>query len=535
MKISTRLLMLVGAAIVAIAAIGASSLSTLYSALMHDREMQIETMLAMGENLVKHYHGLQLNGTLTQDEAQKQAKAALTQLRYGSSYYWVRQPDGLNLVHPDTKKVGTISQGQTMDGRPDASAYREELAKSHIALVSMKSQRPDGSLAPKLNGLVEFTPWNWWIGTGFFSDDINQTYWQSATTQTIIFVIALIILIGSGWRIIRSISAILGGEPAYAANITRQIANNDLSVDVALEKNQSGSLLGAIVAMQEQLATTVRSIRQSSENIATASSEIAAGNLDLSSRTEEQASALEETSATIHELESTVRKNTENARNANQLTIDATMLANRGGAVMKDMLTTMDAINQSSKAVVDIVSLIDGISFQTNILALNAAVEAARAGEQGRGFAVVAAEVRNLAQRSASAAKEIKSLIDASQSHMLSGNQLAQEAGNSMTQIVGGIEKVASIMRDITMASEEQHTGIIQITEAIRQMDSVTQQNAALVEQAAAAADSMQLQAADMAGLVRVFKLKDDEVTDIRKIKTIHPAKEAMNLKAIRR
>jgi methyl-accepting chemotaxis protein len=134
---------------------------------MHDREMQIETMLAMGENLVKHYHGLQLNGTLTQDEAQKQAKAALTQLRYGGSYYWVRQPDGLNLVHPDTKKVGTISQGQTMDGRPDASAYREELAKSHIALVSMKSQRPDGSLAPKLNGLVEFTPWNWWIGTGF--------------------------------------------------------------------------------------------------------------------------------------------------------------------------------------------------------------------------------------------------------------------------------------------------------------------------------------------------------------------------------
>ena len=509
MKVSNKLFMLVAAAILAIAAIGGVSLNTLYSVLVNDRESQIASTLSMAENVVKYYYQEQVSGTITEEEAQRRAKAALTRFQYKDSYVWVRLPDGLNLVHPDAKKVGVVSQGETMDGRPDADAFREGLARNHIALATMKAKKLDGSLAPKLNGVVAFTPWNWWIGTGFFNDDINKIYWDSATILLIIFFIALLILGASGWQIIRSILSELGGEPAYACEITGQIAANDLSIDVKYDPNNPDSLLSAIVMMQTQLSTTVAKIRHGAENIATASSQIAVGNLDLSSRTEEQASALEETSATLDELEATVRNNVESSREANNLAQMTTSLANKGGKVMSEMLDTMGAISQSSRAVVDIVSLIDGIAFQTNILALNAAVEAARAGEQGRGFAVVAAEVRSLAQRAASAAKEIKSLIDTSQLHLASGNNLAAAAGMSMTDIVDGINKLATIMQDITIASEEQHTGISQISGVIRQMDSVTQQNAALVEEAAAAADSMQTQAAELAEMVRTFKLRD--------------------------
>ncbi len=521
MNISKKLLTLVGTAVLAIAAIGAVSLSSLYSVLLNDRHTQIETMLYMAENLVSHYHQQEQRGLLSREQAQLQAKAALTQLQHGVSYYWVRLPDGLNLVHPDAKKVGTIAQGQTMDGQPDAQAYRAALQKSHIALVNMRSQRPDGSLVPKLNGIVEFSPWNWWIGTGFFSDDIQDTYWKSAGILALIFVAALTVLTVAGWSIIRSILATLGGEPAYAAEMTRCIAQNDLSAEIQVQPKYANSLLGDMQAMQQHLAQTVSQIRNSADQIATASSEIAAGNLDLSSRTEEQASALEQTSATLHELEQTVSRNTDHARQANNLTTEASRLASQGGSVMNKMLSTMETITDSSNAVVNIVSLIDGIAFQTNILALNAAVEAARAGEQGRGFAVVAAEVRNLAQRSASAAREIKTLIDASQLQVNAGNQLAQAAGTSMQQIVDGIHKVAFIMQEITHASEEQHTGIAQISEAVRQMDSVTQQNAALVEQAASAADSMQLQAKELAVLVGIFRLPGKT----EQIQTIHPAR----------
>jgi methyl-accepting chemotaxis protein len=492
----------------AIAVVGINSLSTLRTALVRDREHQIENMLYMGENLVKYYQGFEASGSLTRDEAQARAKAALTQLNnHGKSYFWVRQPDGLNLVHPDPKNVGKIAQGETMDGRPDAKAYEDVLATAHVGLVTMKSRRPDGTLAPKLNGVVAFAPWNWWIGTGFFSDDIEATYQDSATTLMLLFVIALVAIVALGWSTIRAIGALLGGEPAYAASVTRRIAESDLSVAINLNASKQGSLLHAIAAMQTQLALTVGKIRQSADSIATASSEIAAGNLDLSSRTEEQACALEQTSATIQELASTVRKNADSARQANDLVTSATELALKGGEVVGQVVDTMGAINQSSKFVVDIVGVIDGIAFQTNILALNAAVEAARAGEQGRGFAVVAAEVRSLAQRSAAAAKEIKALIDASQAQMNDGNTLAGQAGVSMEEIVKGVQKVAGIMHEIMVASEEQNTGIGQINEAISQMDAVTQQNAALVEESAAAAESMQMQARALADVVGLFKL----------------------------
>jgi methyl-accepting chemotaxis protein len=255
----------------------------------------------------------------------------------------------------------------------------------------------------------------------------------------------------------------------------------------------------------------VGEVRQGTDTIATASGQIAAGNMDLSSRTEEQASSLEETAASMEELTSTVKQNADNARQANQLAVSASSVAVRGGSVVNQVVGTMGSINASSRKIVDIIGVIDGIAFQTNILALNAAVEAARAGEQGRGFAVVAAEVRNLAQRSAAAAKEIKTLIGDSVEKVEEGSKQVAEAGKTMDEIVDSVKRVTDIMAEIQAASQEQTQGIEQINQAITQMDQVTQQNAALVEEAAAAAQSLQEQASGLSQVVSVFKLGQEQ------------------------
>jgi len=272
-------------------------------------------------------------------------------------------------------------------------------------------------------------------------------------------------------------------------------------------KDEPGKLLQALSRMSSGLVRIVSDVRSGTDTITTASTEIAAGNLDLSSRTEQQASSLEETASSMEELTSTVKQNADNARQANQLAANAAEVAQRGGAVVSDVVQTMASIDASSKKIVDIIGVIDGIAFQTNILALNAAVEAARAGEQGRGFAVVASEVRSLAQRSASAAKEIKTLIDDSVGKVDAGTRLVGQAGSTMEEVVASIRRVTAIVGEISNASIEQTHGIEQINLAISQMDHVTQQNAALVEQAAAAAGAMQEQAARLAGAVSIFKL----------------------------
>ena len=285
------------------------------------------------------------------------------------------------------------------------------------------------------------------------------------------------------------------------------LAGHDERGEGGYSKDEPGKLLHALHRMSSGLVGLVGDVRSGTDTIATASAQIAAGNLDLSSRTEEQASSLEQTAASREELTSTVKQNAENARQANQLAASASDVAQRGGAVVSDVVQTMASIDQSSKKIVDIIGVIDGIAFQTNILALNAAVEAARAGEQGRGFAVVASEVRNLAQRSASAAKEIKALIDDSVGKVAAGTRLVGQAGSTMDEVVSSIQRVTAIMAEISHASVEQTTGIEQINSSITQMDQVTQQNAALVEQAAAAADAMQEQAAKLADAVSIFKL----------------------------
>jgi methyl-accepting chemotaxis protein len=296
---------------------------------------------------------------------------------------------------------------------------------------------------------------------------------------------------------------------AQAVLVAQTVAAGDLSSNIETDaQDELGQLLHALRDMNGNLVKIVSEVRQGTGTIATASSEIAAGSQDLSARTEEQASSLEETASSMEELTSTVKQNADNARQANQLAVTASDVARRGGGVVAQVVDTMQSISESSNKIVDIISVIDGIAFQTNILALNAAVEAARAGEQGRGFAVVATEVRNLAQRSAAAAKEVKALIDTSVEKVGVGNRLVTEAGNTMEEIVTSVQRVTDIMGEISSASQEQNLGIEQINQAVAQMDQVTQQNAALVEEAAAASESMQHEAANLERVVSVFRLE---------------------------
>ena len=328
----------------------------------------------------------------------------------------------------------------------------------------------------------------------------------SASARAYMIILGSVaVLLGAfvAWIITRSIT-----QPINAAvSVAETVASGDLSSHIVVNSSdETGRLLGALKAMNDSLLGVVAQVRHGTDAISTASSEIAAGNLDLSSRTEEQASSLEETASAMEELTSTVKQNADNARQANQLAKSASEVAVRGGSIVSQVVDTMGTINESSKKIVDIIGVIDGIAFQTNILALNAAVEAARAGEQGRGFAVVATEVRNLAHRSASAAKEIKELIAASVANVDTGSRLVNEAGQTMGDIVDSIVRVTDIMGEITSATHEQTIGIEQINMAIAQMDEVTQQNAALVEEAAAASQSMQEQAGELAHVVGFFK-----------------------------
>lgn len=320
-------------------------------------------------------------------------------------------------------------------------------------------------------------------------------------------VIGAVLSVVSGALLLRAIFRPLNQALGHFDAIAEGNLTSQIDVD---RHDEMGALLTGLQKMQQRLASTVRNVRDGSGAIATASNEIAAGNLDLSRRTESQAASLEETASSLEELTSTVKQNSDNARQANQLAASASEVALKGGKLVGQVVDTMGSISASSSKIVDIIGVIDSIAFQTNILALNAAVEAARAGEQGRGFAVVASEVRNLAHRSASAAKDIKLLIEDSVSNVGNGSRLVNEAGSTMNDIVSGIARVTDIMSEIAAAGREQELGIGQINQAVAEMDNVTQQNAALVEQAAAASASLQEQADSLAGMVSVFKLDDD-------------------------
>jgi methyl-accepting chemotaxis protein len=347
------------------------------------------------------------------------------------------------------------------------------------------------------------------------TDDASVSASLKSTSTAMFAVLAIGLALGAwvGWTLLRAIS----GPLEEAMTIATKVAEGDLTGRIESHStNEIGALLTALDKMKGNLAGIVHEVRGSTYTISSASSEIAAGNMDLSNRTTEQAGSLEQTASSMDELTSTVKQNADNARQANQLAQSASEVAVRGGEVVAQVVDTMGSINDSSKKIVDIIGVIDGIAFQTNILALNAAVEAARAGEQGRGFAVVASEVRNLAQRSAGAAKEIKELIGDSVAKVDSGAKLVDQAGATMQEIVTSIQRVTDIMGEITQASQEQTSGLDQINQAIGQMDSITQQNVALVEEAAAAAGSLQEQANALTQVVSVFKLDGAAAQPVR-------------------
>ncbi|MBB6132017.1 methyl-accepting chemotaxis protein [Massilia aurea] len=341
--------------------------------------------------------------------------------------------------------------------------------------------------------------------------DAETAFANARNFMLILLVLAVVMGIVAAVAITRSLLKQLGGEPAYTAKIAGSIAHGDLSIAIDTKASDRGSLLVEMKEMRNSLVGIVEQVRRGTETIGTASREIAAGNIDLSSRTELQASSLEKTASAMEELTATVKQNADSAREANALAATASDVARKGGDVVSQVVGTMGEINTSANKISDIIGVIDGIAFQTNILALNAAVEAARAGEQGRGFAVVASEVRNLAQRSAAAAKEIKTLIGDSVEKVERGSKLVGQAGVTMDEVVSSVKRVTDIMSEIANASAEQSAGIAQVNTSIIEMDSMTQQNAALVEQAAAAAQSLQDQAGELARVVSIFKLEEGE------------------------
>ncbi len=341
--------------------------------------------------------------------------------------------------------------------------------------------------------------------------DAEAAFGKTRNFMLVLLAVAVAMGVAAATNITRGLLKQLGGEPDYTAKIAGSIAHGDLSIAIDTKASDRGSLLTEMKQMRNSLVEIVSQVRRGTHTITTASREISAGNTDLSSRTELQASSLEKTASAMEELTSTVKQNADNAREANQLAATASDVARKGGDVVSQVVGTMGEINSSASKIADIIGVIDGIAFQTNILALNAAVEAARAGEQGRGFAVVASEVRNLAQRSAAAAKEIKTLIGDSVEKIGRGSKLVGEAGETMDEVVASVKRVTDIMSDIASASAEQSAGIEQVNLSIIEMDGMTQQNAALVEQAAAAFQSLQDQAAELQRVVGTFKLADGE------------------------
>ncbi|HEY0847260.1 MAG TPA: methyl-accepting chemotaxis protein [Noviherbaspirillum sp.] len=414
---------------------------------------------------------------------------------------------------PNQEPVDELDRNVLASGKPEykmsTTANGETTLRAVLPFIAMKDFRSSKCL--DCHAVEEGTV----LGAASVIVDIkdemsaiarfNKLLWagQAVVQIVLFFVIGIIVR-----RSLRQ----LGAEPSTAASVAQSVAQGDLSLRIDLKPGDSDSLMAQLRTMQDSLAQVVGNVRHGAESVATASIEIAQGNRDLSARTEQQASSLEETAASMEELGSQVKQNADSAREANQLALNASEVAVKGGGIVDEVVETMKDINEASHRISDIISVIDGIAFQTNILALNAAVEAARAGEQGRGFAVVASEVRSLAGRSAQAAKEIKALISSSVERVDKGTALVDQAGRTMQEIVSSIRHVTEIMSEISAASAEQSIGVAQVGDAVAQMDEVTQQNAALVEEMAAAAESLKTQAQELVQAVSVFKLAGDSV-----------------------
>ncbi|MGS0896682.1 methyl-accepting chemotaxis protein [Burkholderia stagnalis] len=493
--------------------VGAWSAYETRATMLAERKAGIANLVDSAAGVVKAYQALARDGKLPEDDAKREALARLAAMRYGDSgYVFVMDSKPVVLMHPTLPKLVGTQVGDYLDpdGKPLFVTILNAAKATGSGFAEYRGRLPHSETAvPKISYVTRFAPWDWNISSGVFLKDIDTVYYETlAGHLAVVFVIGLAIS-AAMLVIIRNVRGSLGGEPDAAAALATRIAQGDLTRPVPVRAGDRTSMMAAMRDMQARLQATIGGIRQSAESIASASRQIAAGNDDLSQRTEEQAASLEETAASMEQLTATVKQNADNARQASGLANNASEIARAGSDVVNRVIGTMGEIDDSSRKIADIIGVIEGIAFQTNILALNAAVEAARAGEQGRGFAVVAGEVRSLAQRSATASKEIRELIVDSVERVRNGSTLVGQAGTTMGEILQAVARVTDIMGEIAAASEEQASGITQVGRAVTQMDQVTQQNAALVEEAAAAAASLQEQAAQLRDAIGAFRIAD--------------------------
>jgi methyl-accepting chemotaxis protein len=507
-----------GVSLLCVVAVSIFGVLEMRSVRIEEREATLSQITDGALAIVKDYAAQADAGKISVETAQHQSLDRLRAIRYGDTgYFAVADKDVNILMHAFLPKIEHTNASKIVDPNgvrmwADGVHMAQTDGRGFIRYIWPKPGT-NGD-APKLAYVAGYKPWGWTLLTGVYVDDINAAALRSAYRTLIAVGLVGALLSAIVLYINRGLRQSLGGEPEYAAEIARRIAGNDLSLVVETAQGDETSLLHSMQIMQAQLVTTIRAVKTLADSISNESSQIAAGNLNLSHRTEQQATALQETAASMDELNSAVGRTAENAQATQQVVQETLTAAQRGSEVVSQVVKAMEEINVSSGKIAGIVEIIEGIAFQTNILALNAAVEAARAGGQGRGFAVVAAEVRNLAQRSSLASKEITELIAGAGQGIRKGTGYAKEAGAAMGVIENAVNRATESMGEILVAALEQSKGIGQINEAISDMDRATQQNAALVEQAAAAASSLDSQAFGLRENVAVFIL-DAAASDV--------------------
>ena len=486
---------------------------------IEERKHDLTNVAQVGLSIVTQYAALAQSGALPEADARKQALERLRGVRYGEDgYFLVINSKPQMVMHP----IKPALEGKDLAGSADADGRHHYVTFASVAqaqgggFVDYVFPHPGAVSAQavgKIGCVVRYAPWDWIIATGAYVDDIDTAFMESLWLIGAIFVAVSVVLVTLVTVTNRSIMRTVGSDPAYAVNVADAIASGDLTVAIRTREGDTSSLLHVMQRMRDALTGTICQINHASDNVASGANEIARGNADLSARTESQAAALQETASSMEQMTAMVRQTADNARTASELAAGAANIANRGSDMITRAVAAMKDISSESGRMVEIIATIEGIAFQTNILALNAAVEAARAGEQGRGFAVVASEVRSLAQRSATAAKEIRELISHAVGSVGSGATLVENTGSTIDEARDAIIRVTGVVQEIAAAAAEQSAGIDQVNLAVTQMDSMTQQNAALVEQAAAAAQSLKEQAMSLQRAAAAFQVSDADAS----------------------